>query len=138
VGYAYLELADFLLIAEAVLGIPAEALARSDRVIALAESALAAPAASFGGEEFYPGLAEKAVVLCSHLVRNHPLPDGNQRTAYLCLIEFVERNDLAWRQATNEAEENEVVEAMVRLAAGELPEAEFMDWVRNHLIPRSA
>jgi hypothetical protein len=35
VGWAYLELADFLLIAEAVLGVPAETLARSDRIVAL-------------------------------------------------------------------------------------------------------
>ena len=45
----YLELADFLLIAEAVTGTPAEALASSDRTVHLAESALAAPAAAYGG-----------------------------------------------------------------------------------------
>jgi hypothetical protein len=38
----YLELADYLLIAERVLGLPAEAIANFDR-IGLAESALAAP-----------------------------------------------------------------------------------------------
>lgn len=135
-GFDYLELADFLLIAEAVLGAPAEALARSNRVVALAESALAAPAAAFGGEEFYPEFAEKAAVLCSHLVRNHPLPDGNKRTAYLCLIEFVERNGYVWRQPTSEAEEEELVESIVRLAAGDLPEAEFAAWVRQHLALR--
>ena len=42
-GYVYLELADFLLIAEVVLGVPAETLARSDRIVALTESALAGP-----------------------------------------------------------------------------------------------
>lgn len=91
-GYVYLEFADYLLIAEAILGIRAETLARSNRIIALAESALAAPAAAFAGEEFYPNFAQKAAVLCSHLVRNHSLPDGNKRAAYLCLVEFVERN----------------------------------------------
>jgi hypothetical protein len=39
-------------------------------VVALAESALAAPAASFSGEEFYPELTVEATVPCSHLVRN--------------------------------------------------------------------
>ncbi|MDQ2743642.1 MAG: Fic family protein [Chloroflexota bacterium] len=117
-AYAYLELADFLLIAEAVLGVPPETLARSDRVVALADSALAAPAAAFAGEEFYPELAEKAAVLCSHLVRNHPLPDGSKRTAFLCLIEFIERNGRGWRQRSSEAGEDDVVETMVRLASG--------------------
>ncbi|MEJ7803922.1 MAG: hypothetical protein WKH68_11225 [Candidatus Limnocylindria bacterium] len=39
---AYLELADYLLIAERVLGLPAEVIANFNR-IGLAESALAAP-----------------------------------------------------------------------------------------------
>jgi hypothetical protein len=46
----YLELGDYLLIAEAVLEIPSERLARLER-IGLAESALPAPAAEFEGTE---------------------------------------------------------------------------------------
>lgn len=64
-AYDYLEVADFLLIAEAAPRVPAQTLALSNRIVALADSALAAPAASFAGEEFYPELAEKAAVLCS-------------------------------------------------------------------------
>ncbi|MEX0869282.1 MAG: hypothetical protein WD011_06385 [Nitriliruptoraceae bacterium] len=48
-----LDLADFLVIAEAVLAIPAEELVRAGRM-ALAESALHAPAAEFGGVESIP------------------------------------------------------------------------------------
>ena len=50
---AYLDLADYLLIAERVLRLPAEAIANFGR-IGLAESALAAPQAGFGGVEAYP------------------------------------------------------------------------------------
>ena len=64
----FLDLADFLLIAEAFMGISAETLARVSR-IDLAESALAAPRASFGGVEFYPDFVDKAAVLCSHIAR---------------------------------------------------------------------
>ncbi len=74
----YLDLADFLLVAEAVLGTDAGELAYTAR-LALAESALAAPSASFESHEFYPTFAEKAAVLCHHIIRNHPLPDGNKR-----------------------------------------------------------
>ena len=52
----YLELADYLLIAEAVLGVPAELIAEFDR-IDLADSALAAPQAVFGGVQAYPDFA---------------------------------------------------------------------------------
>lgn len=48
----YLDLTDFLLIAEAVLGVDAQELAYAAR-LDLAESALAAPAAAFEGHEFY-------------------------------------------------------------------------------------
>ena len=80
----YLSLADFLLIAEVATGVPAEDLSRLP-TLGLAESALAAPAASFGGVDFYPDFVEKAAVLCTRIVRNHPLPDGNKRTAFLLL-----------------------------------------------------
>ena len=55
----YLDLADFLLVAEAVLGVDAGELAYTAR-LALAESALAAPSASFESHEFYPAFSEKA------------------------------------------------------------------------------
>ena len=71
----YLELADYLLIAEAVLGVPAELIADFNR-IGLAESALAAPQVGFGGVEAYPDFATKAAVLWWHLVKNDPLPDA--------------------------------------------------------------
>jgi death-on-curing protein len=79
----YLDLADYLLIAEAVLDTPAEELALVIRVD-LAESALASPAAEFGGVEFYPDFAVKVAVLCRHLIKNHALPDGNKRVGLLC------------------------------------------------------
>jgi hypothetical protein len=68
VNWHYLDLADLLLIAEAVLDIPAEDLSRAGRMD-LAESALHAPAAEFGGVEFYPDLARKTAVLASRLIR---------------------------------------------------------------------
>ena len=63
---AYLEPADYLLIAEPVLGLPAEVIANFDR-IGLADPALAAPRAGFGGIEAYPDLETKVAVLCWHL-----------------------------------------------------------------------
>ncbi|MHB8437842.1 MAG: Fic family protein [Acidimicrobiales bacterium] len=82
----YLDLADFLLIAEAVLGVAADKIALHTK-LDLADSALHAPAASFAGEEFYPAIPMKAAVLCAHLVKNHALLDGNKRVALLATIE---------------------------------------------------
>lgn len=40
------------------------------------ESALAQCRMSFGGQELYPSLAEKAAALCFSIVQNHPFVDG--------------------------------------------------------------
>ncbi len=122
----YLELADYLLIAEAVLGVPAERIAGFNR-IGLADSALAAPQAGFGGVEAYPDFATKAAVLCWHLVKNHPLPDGNKRCAFLATIEFVERNGGSWIPAPRDPDETD---DMIRgIAGGEVSQVEFRDWI---------
>ncbi len=91
-SWDYLDLADYLLIAEAVTGVRAEVLARMPRVVDLASSALSVPPSGWHGVEAYPELAQKAGLLAARLAKNHPLPDGNKRTAWLALIEFVERN----------------------------------------------
>ena len=81
----YLELADFLLIAEAVLQTPAKEIAK-DASLNLADSALHAPQARFVGEEFYPEFPTKAAVLGAHLVKNHPLKDGNVQVALVATV----------------------------------------------------
>jgi death on curing protein len=132
VAWHYLDLADFLLIAEVVLQTPADDLARVTRVD-LAESALHAPAAAFGGVAFYPDLASKTAVLCSRIIRNHPLPDGNERLGYLCALEFVARNGGRWTPPKNDPEGDETVAVIEALAAGELGEEDFTAWVRDRL-----
>jgi hypothetical protein len=68
----YLSLSEAVVIAEAVTGIDPLVLAKSGR-IDLLDSALHAPQASFGGEEFYPEFVDKAAVLAVRIARNHPL-----------------------------------------------------------------
>lgn len=121
---------EYLLVAEAVTGLNAHALANTPQIVALAESALAAPFATFDGVEFYVGLSLKAAVLCSRLNRNHPLPDGNKRASYLCLIEFVTRNGADWAPVAGVAERVRVIE---QVASGDLPESKFASWVERQL-----
>jgi death on curing protein len=125
-----LELEDFLLLAEAVTGLDAEALAAAPHVVARAESALAAPFAAFGGVQAFEGLGLQAAVLCSRLVRNHPLPDGNKRVAYLSMIELIRRNGREWSPAAGVDERAAMVE---RLAAREIAEADFAAWVEAQI-----
>jgi death-on-curing protein len=84
----YVTFGDYCRIAAEVLGTTPEQVARLPR-IALADSALASPRAGFGDQDAYPTLIEKAAVLVEHLARNHPLPDGNKRCAFLAVERFL-------------------------------------------------
>src|ERR1700735_786504 len=87
-----IELGDFLLIAEVHTGIDAHQLARIPRVVNLASAAIAAPLAGFGDHELFPEIHEKAAVYCARIATYHPLPDGNKRTAYDVMREFLDGN----------------------------------------------
>jgi death-on-curing protein len=122
-----LELADFLLIAEAVLEIPAERLARTVLVPG-AESALAAPFANFAGIDFYDEPVERAAICCSRIIRNHPLPDGNKRVGYECMREMLDRGGFPWPRPSEDAKQ--IAGTVEALAARATPERAFVDWVK--------
>jgi death on curing protein len=88
----YLEFGDYCRIAGEILGLDPEQVAELPN-IGLADSALAVPRATFGDHEAFPTLIEKAAILVERLARNHPLPDGNKRCAFLALERFLAAND---------------------------------------------
>lgn len=91
----YLDLAEYLWLAEQVTGVEAAVLAKASR-IDLADSALHALAAGFEDQEFYPDVVDKAAVLTCRLAWNHPLPDGNKRAAWAALVMFIDLNVGRW------------------------------------------
>jgi death on curing protein len=126
----YLSLAEYLWLAEQVTGIDAAVLTKMARVD-LADSALHAPQAGFGDDDFYPDLIDKAAVLTTHLAWNHPLPDGNKRAAWACLVMFVELNGGQWGHDPPDVDEAEA--AMLTVAAHEVDEAWLSNWLRERL-----
>jgi death on curing protein len=120
------------LIAEAVLEVPAKSIARWNRTVYLAESALAVPWSGFGGVDAYPDFAAKTAVLCWHLVRNHPLPDGNKRTGYLCMREFIARNGHEWHRPHDDVDDT--VRVIERVAAGVTTELQLQAWIEERLV----
>jgi len=81
----YLDLTDYLAIAAEVTGLDLVTLSRVTN-LDLADSALHAPRAGWAGEDFYPDFIDKAAVLVVRLAKNHPLPDGNKRAAWVALV----------------------------------------------------
>lgn len=122
-----LTLAEVLIIAEAVTGINADILIRVSR-IELLESAIAASEAGFGEHDLYPSFYDKAAVLCSRIVRNHALPDGNKRLGWQTLVLFCDLNEYELIVDTNEA-----VEFIQAPAAGDISEPQLAEWIRSHV-----
>jgi death on curing protein len=99
----------------------------------LLTSALHAPAAEFGGTEFYPGFVDKAAVLIVRLAKNHPLPDGNKRAAWVSLRMFIEINRWHW---TRMPDIDETEHAVLAIAAGDWNEQKTADWLRHLIAPQ--
>jgi death-on-curing protein len=131
VSVRYVELADYLAIAAEITGLDTYTLIRVTKVD-LAESALHAPAAGFGETEFYPDFIDKAAILLVRLAKNHPLPDGNKRAAWVALRLFIEINDWTWNTtpAVDDAER-----AVLAIAAGTWSQDDAGTWLRRHLAP---
>lgn len=55
---------------------------------------------TFGGQECYPTLEEKAAMLLYLLVKNHSFTDGNKRIGAACFLYFLERNNLLYQNGT--------------------------------------
>ncbi len=102
------------------------------RYLDLADSALHAPMAGFGDEDFYPDIVDKAAVLCWRLARNHPLPDGNKRAAWAALVMFIDLNAGCWEPDPPDIDDAE--QTMLAVAAGEIDEATLADWLGTRLI----
>ncbi len=127
----YLDLADYIAIAQAVTGLDLQTVINVTNHD-LADSALHAPAAGVGDTDFYPEFVDKAAVLVVRLARNHPLPDGNKRAAWVSLRLFVDINGWAW---TPKPTIDEAEAAVLAIAAGEWDEAATASWLQQYLQP---
>jgi death-on-curing protein len=122
----HLEFGDYCRIAGEILDLDPEQVARLPNV-GLADSALAAPRSGFGDQDAYPTLLEKAAVLVERLARNHPLPDGNKRAAFLAVERFLAVNDRPIETADPDTD----VPMMERIAAGEATPSEIAAWLER-------
>jgi death-on-curing protein len=95
------------------------------------ESALAQPRMTFGGEELYPTIIEKASALGFSFIKNHPFVDGNKRTGHAAMETFLILNGFEIDASVDEQEQ-----VILQVASGELGRDEFTEWLRSHTIER--
>ena len=97
------------------------------RDIGLLDSALEGIFQTFGGEELYPTKEEKGARLGYTLISNHAFVDGNKRIGMYVMLTFLEVNGIHM-DCTNE----DVVEAGLGVASGEMKYEELLVWVKTH------
>ena len=95
------------------------------------ESALAQPRMTFGGEELYPTIVEKAAALGFALIKNHPFVDGNKRTGHAAMETFLILNGFEMDASVDEQEQ-----VILQVACGELGRGEFTEWLRGHIVTK--
>jgi death-on-curing protein len=95
------------------------------------ESALAQPQMTFGGEDLYPTLVDKAAALGYALIKNHPFLDGNKRTGHAAMEVFLVLNGSEIRAAVDEQEH-----VILQVAASEMDRVEFTTWLRAHVVAK--
>lgn len=96
------------------------------------ESALAQPRVTFGGEELYLTVVEKASALGFSIIKNHPFVDGNKRTGHAAMETFLVLNGYEIEATVDEQER-----IILQVAAGELGRDEFTDWLRSHVVEKN-
>jgi death on curing protein len=95
----------------------------------LLESALARPLNLVAYGE--PDVADLAAAYGVGLAKNHPFVDGNKRAAFLAVGLFLALN--GFRLTASQAD---ATLTMLSVAAGELDEPAFADWIRRHTARR--
>ena len=97
------------------------------RDLGLLQSALAMPAAGFGGRFVHGDLYEMAAAYLFHIVQNHPFVDGNKRTGVVAALVFLALNDVIVVAAEDDFER--VVRAV---AEGDAAKATLSEFFRKH------
>ncbi len=93
----------------------------------LLDSALKAPFQTFGGNELYPDVYDKASQLCFSLIENHPFADGNKRIGVHLTLLFLKLNN-----AEIEYTQKELSDFGLSVASGKMSKDEIKAWLLAH------
>lgn len=97
------------------------------RDIGLLEAAIAQPRMTFGGEDLYPSLLEKAAALGFSIIMNHPFVDGNKRTGHAATETFLVLNRTEINASVDEQER-----VVLAIVSGELGRKAFVEWLQRN------
>ena len=76
---------------------------------------------TFGGDELYPSIEEKAAHLLYFIIKDHPFADGNKRIGSLLFILFLSRNKYLFRENGEKKINDNALVAIALLVAESKP-----------------
>jgi len=83
---------------------------------------------TFGDEDLYPTLVDKAAALGLSIVMNHPFLDGNKRTGHAVMETFLVLNEMEINVSVDEQEQ-----VILALASGNLKREQFVEWLKQNV-----
>lgn len=93
---------------------------------------------TFGGEDLYPSVEEKASMLLYLVVKNHSFSDGNKRIAAFLFLWFLENNGILYKSDGSKLIENNTLVALtLMIAESKTEEKDVMVKVIVNLINRN-
>jgi prophage maintenance system killer protein len=93
---------------------------------------------TFGGEELYPSVEEKAAMLLYLVTKNHSFSDGNKRIAATLFLWFLSNNGILYREdGTKRLADNTLVALTLMIAESRTEEKDVMVKVVVNLINKN-
>ena len=94
----------------------------------LLDSAVNLPLQTFGGQELYPTILEKAARLGYGLIHNHPFVDGNKRIGTHAMLVFLDINNVVVSY-----EDEDLIATILRVASGDMDDVGLLEWLKGHV-----
>ncbi len=93
----------------------------------LLDSALKTPFQTFGGNNLYPDILDKASQLCYSLIENHPFVDGNKRIGVHLMLLFLKLNNIEVNYS-----QQELIDFGLDIASGKMSKNDIKGWIIEH------
>ena len=100
---------------------------RGIRDLSLIQSAIARPQSSFGGDDLYPNIFDKAAALFHSLMFNHAFIDGNKRTTIVSTAHFLSLNGFEL-----DVSQEDFVAFPLLVENKHLSIEKISKWIKNH------
>ncbi|MEN9989642.1 MAG: hypothetical protein RL508_621 [Actinomycetota bacterium] len=97
--------------------------------LGLLDAAVNRPAASAFGEDAYLSLSLKAAAQTQSIIKNHPMVDGNKRSAWIALNLFLGFNGIALNVT-----QDDIVNFVVAVATDLVSLEEMATWIETHSV----